>query len=110
MDETMACVCVTPPFSYLDFNTRDLGSDAYGAEIWLDQCKICGSHWLVYLVEWSHYSKSGHWWRAPISAPLAAGITAEEVRPFIESQEWCYVGGSYYEQGIHKVYLPITVF
>jgi len=110
VEEEMACVCMTPPFSYLDFKSRDLDPDAFGAEIWLDQCKKCGSHWLVYLVEWAHYRQSGHWWRAPISAQAAAAISAEEARRFIESLEWCYVGGSYYEQDIHKVYAPITVF
>jgi hypothetical protein len=110
MEELPACACASPPFHYLAFENRDLGVDAFGAEICLQQCKTCGSHWLVYLVEWPHYSKSGHWWRAPIPAPLAAGITVETARPYIESLEWCYVGGSYYDQGIHKVYVPIHVF
>ncbi len=104
------CHCTEPPFNYLDFDGRDLGTDAFGADIRLEQCNSCRRHWLVYLVEWSHYSKSGHWWRAPISSPLAVSLSVEEVKRFIESQEWCYVGGSYYEQGIHKVFHPITVF
>jgi hypothetical protein len=109
MEELMACACAAPPFHFLDFYSSCLGQDTFGEDIRLDQCKTCGSYWLVYLLEWPHYSKSGRWWCAPISNSIAARISVEEAKRFIESLEWCYVGGSFYKQGCHKQFSPISV-
>jgi hypothetical protein len=44
-----------------------------------------------------------------IPSEEADGFTAEMARGFIEDQDWCFVGGSYYDQGRHIHERPIRV-
>ncbi len=103
------CKCHEPPFSYLDFDTINLGEDQNGAEVTIDACKQCGKKWLKYLIEQPHYSYSGRWWRAPITGVADTGITSEIAKDYLESLEWCFVGGSFHQAGIHKIKRPIRV-
>lgn len=100
------CNCEKPPFHYLDFNRSDIGEDSSGAEISVDTCKKCGAIWLVYLIEEPHYSNSGRWWRTKLITPE---ITPELSKDYIESQDWCFVGGSFHNSTGIKKNAPIKI-
>jgi len=74
-----------------------------------DTCRRCGKRWVNYLVEDPHMSHSGRWWRAPLPKKAAVDLSAEEARRYLQEQEWCYVGGSFYGGKISKEPFPISV-
>ena len=100
------CSCENPPFSYLNFDRSDLGADPSGAEVSVDTCKKCGVSWLVYLIEEPHYSNSGRWWRAKLAT---SAITLESSKGYIESQDWCFIGGSFHGSMGKKQSAPIKI-
>lgn len=104
------CTCQNPPFYYLDFDEIDLGWDPRYGEVSIQTCKKCGTKWVKYLIEEEHHSKSGRWWRAQISNEDNLALTAGNAKEYVERQEWCFVGGSFYEVGIHKIMKPIKVY
>ena len=102
------CKCKTPPYSYLDYEIIELDKNNQG-QARLQTCKICGSVWVNYLIEEPHYTKSGRWWRAEIQSSDFGYLKIENVKSYIESQESCFVGGSFYELGIHRQSKPIYI-
>ena len=107
------CACYKPPFFYLDFDEIELGDSGSYGSVSLQTCKKCGAKWVKYLIEEPHHTKSGRWWRAPISNEDSLTLTAENALEYVERQEWCLAGGSYYE-GVypgcdHKCVKPIRV-
>jgi hypothetical protein len=102
----LKCKCEKPPFNYLDYNSSNLGEDASGAEVSIDQCKKCGVRWVKYLIEEPHYSNSGRWWRARLSEPV---LKSEEAKQYIQKQAWCFIGGSYYNSSGRRLNAPITI-
>jgi len=105
----LACSCDEPPFHYLDFRDEDLGVDPHHAEVMLDTCKKCGTMWLVYIKEEAHYTRSGRWWRVPISREEREALTVADAKPFIERSPWCFVGGSFHDSPGFRVSAPIVV-
>ncbi len=106
-----ACTCQNPPFFYLNFDTRDLGRNEEYGEVSIEVCKQCGSKWVRYSIEDEQHSRSGRWWRAQIlNDEDGLVLTAGNAKEFIERQEWCFAGGSFYEIGVHKMMKPIKVF
>ena len=102
------CKCQKPPFYYLDYEIVTLGENDQG-EASVETCKSCGTVWLKFLIEEPHYSKSGRWWRAKVDPEEVSSLTIENVKFFIERQDECFAGGSYYKKGIHKKNKPIWV-
>ena len=90
------CTCEQPPFHYLNFAREEIGEDHYGAEVAIETCRECNRMWLVYLIEEPHYTKSGRWWRVPITPLERINFQPQAARQFIESKDWCYIGGSFY--------------
>ena len=79
-------------------------------EVTMWKCREGGEfYWLKYLIEQPHYKNAGRWWMVKISAEDADGFSADMARSFIEDQDWCFVGGSYYDQGEHIAKRPIRV-
>ena len=105
----MTCRCQQPPFRYLDFAREQIGMDAFNADVSIDTCKACGSLWLVYLIEEEHYTKSGRWWRVPISAAERKALAADNARAIIERSQWCFVGGSFHKSTGYRKDGPIVV-
>lgn len=65
--------------------------------------------WINYLVQEPQYTKSGRWWRAPIKEEKTSLISADTSKQYIENQEWCFIGGSYYEGKIYLCKKPICI-
>ena len=102
------CKCKKPPFHYLDYNIVDLGEDNQG-EATLETCKKCNTVWLNYLIEEPHHSNSGRWWRVEVLPNEVSSLSMNTVKSYIESKETCFVGGSFYKQGIHNKRKPTCV-
>jgi len=105
----LPCQCKRPLCDHKTFQSNVIGEDQNGAEVEILICNKCGQHWLKYLIEWPHYSNSGRWWRARVSEFEASSISANNVKSYIEQQPWCLVGGSFYDQGAHKISAPIKI-
>jgi hypothetical protein len=103
------CKCGKPPFSHKDYDSVMLGEDSHGAEVQIDTCKQCGKKWLRYLIEEPHRSKSGRWWRVPVANGSEEVLAVGDAKKYIEAQSWCYVGGCFYDGGIHKRTAPLAV-
>lgn len=94
------CVCMKPPFDFKDFDIRNIGTDGtsgrYG-EVNIHKCKKCGNHWLHYFVEYEAFAKSGRWFKGVISENEIESITPKNSITFLESLEWYFYGGSYFD-------------
>ncbi len=102
----LKCRCEKPPFSHLDYESSELGEDSSGAEVSIEMCKKCGVSWLKYFIEEPHYSGSGRWWIVKLST---ASISTLEAKEYIQSQAWCFVGGSFHNSAGKKLNAPITI-
>jgi hypothetical protein len=94
------CRCLTPPFSYADFDSRPVGTDTtngrYG-EVTIETCRHCGQHWLHYLIEYEAFARSGRWYRGLVSDEVARTVTPEGAVAVLESTTTRYAGGSFFE-------------
>jgi len=93
------CGCENATAPYTHFTTREVGRDdteGRFADVDIEQCVVCGRHWLRYHVEHEAFSRSGRWARGLVSADLAATITPEEAAPYLHSLDWYLYGGSYF--------------
>ncbi|MEZ5728020.1 MAG: hypothetical protein R3E48_08570 [Burkholderiaceae bacterium] len=93
------CRCYNPPFDYRDFTSVPIGIDKTNGrhgEVSEETCRLCGTKWLHYLVEYEAFTAAGRWFRAPISDDALATLTPEQSVPFIEQQPWHFRGGSYF--------------
>ncbi len=101
-----------PPFSYLNYETIELGIDETNgrfAEVSIQTCKHCGTKWLNYFVEIEGFSSSIKWFKAKIEASFLDEITPENAVENIEKADWHFYGGSYYGTGISIGYGKIHV-
>lgn len=106
------CACMTSPFHYSGFDSREIGVDeAKGrfSEVSIETCKRCGSKWLRYFVEYEVFSKSGRWYRGLVTDEAARSATPDSAVAFLESLEWYFVGGSYFESIGFKSSGPLHV-
>lgn len=94
------CRCCTPPFWYMDYESRPVRVDetaARFAEVSVERCKLCGQKWLRYFYEYEAFSKSGRWYRVPISDEEAASVTATTAVQIMCRSSWHFRGGSYFD-------------
>lgn len=95
----MPCRCHCPPFHFADYTTVEIGEDKtngrYG-EVTVHICKLCGTHWLRYFVEYEHRSGAGRWYRGVVEAHLIDKIRTEDAVRYLESLPAYYFGGSYF--------------
>jgi hypothetical protein len=105
----VTCRCHEPPFHYLNFERSALGTDSFNADVALETCKLCGACWLVYLIEEEHRSRSGRWWRVPITREERPSVTLRTSKETVERAAWCFVGGSFHDSTGRRVNAPIAV-
>jgi hypothetical protein len=103
---------MTPPFHYTDFSSAAIGVDKtngrYG-EVSIETCRACGSKWLRYLAEFEAFTKSGRWYKGLLSEEAARSITPETAVAVLESLEWRFAGGSYFESTGFRSTGPVLV-
>lgn len=103
------CVCRRPPFNFRNYHTIELGEDKYAAEVSLETCKACNTVWLKYLIEESHHSYSGRWWRVEVGVESKALVSVASARDYIERQGNVFVGGSFFNSTGHRVTGPTHI-
>jgi hypothetical protein len=83
--------------------------DASGrfADVAVGHCRRCGRHWIHYSWEMEAFSRSGRWYRGLISEEHARTLTPGNAASLLESLEWYFVGGSYYEGKIYRSSGPL---
>jgi hypothetical protein len=91
-----ACACFAAPPTRL-ISISDLGLDSRLAEVAVLICQDCGQHWLRYFYEVEAFTGSGRWYLGAISPKQLATLTREQAKSMLESLNWYYYGGSYYE-------------
>jgi hypothetical protein len=91
-----ACTCFTAPPTHL-IGVKDLGLDSYLAEVSVLICQECGQHWLRYFYEVEAFTGSGRWYLGPITPEQFAALIVEQAKTLLESLDWYYYGGSYYD-------------
>ena len=94
------CRCWSVPFWYGDFNSRYIGVDEtigpFG-NVSVEQCKQCGQQWLQYLIEEEGFSRSGRWYRVPLSDEEAASVSPVTAVQLLCRRGWHFRGGSYFD-------------
>jgi hypothetical protein len=78
-------------------SASDLGLDRQLAEVAVLICQDCGQHWLRYFYEVEAFTGSGRWYLGAITPEQLASLTLERAKNTLESLNWYYYGGSYYE-------------
>jgi hypothetical protein len=91
-----ACACFAAPPTRL-ISTNDWGLDSRLAEVAVLICQDCGQHWLRYFYEVEAFTGSGRWYLGAITPEQLATLTLEQAKSMLESLNWYYYGGSYYE-------------
>ena len=100
------CHCMKSPFYYLDFDSADLGKDKTDkvneTEVTIETCKACGSKWIRYFFVHPGFGRSGTWYRGLITEEMAKSVRPDEAVALIESLEWYFRGGSFYNSDGEK--------
>lgn len=90
-------------------DTRRLdGSDARDgrfADVTVETCRACGRRWLGYAWEVEGISRSGRWYRGLTRADVE--ITVENAAATLESLDWYWAGGSYFDGRVHRARGPL---
>jgi hypothetical protein len=108
-DEALSsCTCLAEPPNDLALE-RDLGMDSRYGEVSVLLCPSCGRQWLRYFHENAAFSKSGQWYLGTIDQARAEKLAPEEAKPFLESLDWYYFGGSYFDGQTGKSRGPIPL-
>ena len=105
------CRCMTPPFDYRDYASREVGVDeTHGrfGEVAIETCRVCGRTWLRYLVEYEAFTGSGRWFRGLVPGDVARKVTPEAAIGVLESLEWYFAGGSYFRSRGFRASGPVA--
>jgi hypothetical protein len=76
---------------------EELGMDRHYAEITLLRCRDCGQFWLRYFYENEAFTRSGRWYLGAITPEQRAALSPERAKAMLESLDWYYYGGSFYD-------------
>lgn len=104
------CPCQTPPFDYKDLPRRRIGVDTTEgryADVSIEQCTRCGQRWLRYFFENESFSRSGRWYRGPISEETAQQVTPDNATEILQQIGWYFRGGSYFDSTGSRVDRPL---
>ncbi len=109
--EATPCRCMAPPFRAEDFNGTRIGVDEsngrYG-DVDVETCRACGSRWLRYFVEYEAFPRSGRWYRGRLTDELAASIRAESAARILETLDWYWAGGSFFDSAGFRTSGPLN--
>jgi hypothetical protein len=78
-------------------------------DVKLRRCRDCGRHWLHYHVEYEAFTGSGRWYMGLISPQDAVGLRPEDAVEYLNSLEWCFNGGSYFDGKTGRWTGPVRV-
>jgi hypothetical protein len=101
------CACLSVPFASLTLEA-ELGMDAALGEASLWRCTRCGRAWLRYLYELEGFTGSGRWYLGTIPRPDFATLDASRCRQTLETLDWYFFGGSYFDGRTGKASGPLA--
>lgn len=78
-------------------NYQYLGMDKHFAEISVCKCLNCGQNWLRYFYENEGFTGSGRYFEGAITDEELESLTVDNANSILESLEWYYYGGSYFD-------------
>ena len=90
------CPCLTAPGRFLRID-RDLGMDERFADAAMRVARPG-----AYEYEVEAFTASGRWYLGPVTARQAEELTASQAKTTLESLDWYYYGGSYFDGRIGK--------
>jgi hypothetical protein len=99
------CACMSPRCRHDAYDETDVGRDETNGrfgDVTILRCKHCGNIWLKYQVEYEAFTKSGRWFLGLISDETSKLITAENAIAALDSLDWRFMGGSYFESAGFK--------
>lgn len=97
----MLCACFSRPNATLIVK-KELGMDQNYAEVSTWRCACCGQSWLKYFYELEAFTASGRWYLGAITAELAEQLIALDAKATLESLDWYFCGGSYFNGRIGR--------
>lgn len=106
------CICMEPPFHHTNFDSHSVGIDETNgrfADVSMERCKQCGRRWLRYFVEYEAFSRSGRWYRGLMADEMAERVTPATAVSILESLEWRFCGGSYFNSSGHRHIGPLVL-
>jgi hypothetical protein len=77
------------------------------AEVEIGRCGLCQRYWLHYSWEIEGFTKSGRWYRAPITWHQSQNVTAGNATSLLENADWYFESGSYSGGNIQRAAGPI---
>ena len=95
------CVCLDEPgwfdqYEQIRYVGVDKTKGRFG-DVTLRRCKDCGRYWLRYFVEYEAFTGSGRWYMGLISPETARSLRPEAAVEYLNSLEWTFYGGSYFD-------------
>jgi len=87
------CSCITPPFYHDDYESELISidqADGRFGEISILRCRMCGSTWLNYFIEYEGYEHSSRWYRGMVTAEQLARLIPEQVPVFFAGLPWYF--------------------
>ena len=96
-----ACRCLVAPRGDLTL-VCELGMDRWFAEISLLRCPDCARRWLRYLYQLEATTGSGRWYLGLMPPGATALPAAADAKQILESLDWYFYGGSYYQGNIGR--------
>ena len=100
------CVCLVEP---VRGSGVELGMDSRYAEVSVMTCPECGRAWLRYYYVNEAFSKSGRWYLGELDKSRVPGFDVEGAKAALESLEWYFYGGSYFDGKTGKSSGPISL-
>lgn len=98
-DNDGECRCLIPPFRFEDFERQRVGVDPSGgrfAEVEVVRCRACGQRFVHYAYELEGFSRSGRWYRAPVTGVDCQTLTPEKAPALLAKARLYFSGGSYF--------------
>lgn len=100
---TAACPCIEADSHRQQLvQKKYLGMDDKFGEISIEQCEDCGRYWLHYFYENEGISRSGRFYCGIIPAEIVESVSPSNAIGILESLDWYFCGGSYYDGKIYK--------
>jgi hypothetical protein len=91
-----SCACFNDQHDIL-MTEKSLGMDRHYAEVTLLVCPDCGTYWLRYDYEIEAFTASGRWYLGTVSPEQVTHLSAENAKAMLESLDWYFYGGSYFQ-------------
>ena len=108
--EPFSCSCYNPQAHFTVFDEESIGTEAehYG-DVSLLTCKHCQKIWLRFLLEYEFQTMAGRYYRGLIDENIAGQVTPDTAAVILESLDWCFFGGSWFNHAGQRSQGPVKI-